>query len=87
MTKHGLQAYHADVTTVGVGEAKTHLSRLLKQVEDGDEVVIERDGTPVARLVAIARPRRTWIGMDQGTFTVPADFNDPLPPDLQQYFE
>lgn len=76
------------MTTVGVGEAKTHLSRLLKQVEDGEEVVIERGGRPVARLVPItASPRRSWVGMDAGTFTVPEDFNDPLPPDVQQYFE
>lgn len=72
--------------TVGVGEAKTHLSRLLKQVEAGEEVVIERDGTPVAKLVPVA-PRRPWFGVDEGRFTVPDDFNDPLPPEIQQYFE
>jgi prevent-host-death family protein len=40
------------VTEVGILEAKTHLSRLIDQVEKGEEVVITRHGKPVARLVA-----------------------------------
>lgn len=52
---------------VNVHEAKTHLSRLLDQVEQGAEVVIARNGRPVARLVSAvpARPPRTpggWRG-------------------------
>lgn len=38
---------------VNVGQAKTDLSRLLARVEAGEEVVIARDGVPVARLVRI----------------------------------
>ena len=44
------------MVTVNVHEAKTQLSRLLAQVEAGDEVTIARNGTPVARLVA-CKPR------------------------------
>jgi prevent-host-death family protein len=46
--------------TVSVHEAKTQLSKLLDLIEEGEEVVIERHGRPVARLVranAAARPR------------------------------
>lgn len=82
----GVPAYPAPMTVVGVGEAKTHLSRLLRQVAEGEEVVIERDGTPVARLVPIAPPRRE-LGFDRGLVWVSDDFDDPLPPDIQQYFE
>ena len=39
------------MVTVNVHEAKTHLSRLLAQVEAGEDVVIARRGKPVARLV------------------------------------
>ena len=45
------------MTTVNVHEAKTHLSRLLAQVEAGEEIVIARSGKPVARLVA----HRNWL--------------------------
>lgn len=37
--------------TLGAFEAKTHLSTLLDQVADGEEVVITKHGKPVARLV------------------------------------
>lgn len=66
------------MTVVGVGEAKTHLSRLLREVAEGGEVVIERDGTPVARLVAIG-PRRREFGFDRGKIWIADDFDDPLP--------
>ena len=39
--------------TVNVHEAKTHLSRLLSRVEAGEEVVIARNGKPVARLLPV----------------------------------
>ena len=39
------------MVTVNVHEAKTNLSRLLAQVEAGEDVVIARNGKPVARLV------------------------------------
>lgn len=74
------------MSVVGVGEAKTHLSRLLREVARGEEVVIERDGTPVARLVAISPPRREF-GCDAGTIWMADDFDAPLPPEIQQHFE
>ena len=37
---------------VNVHQAKTHLSQLLQQVEQGQDVVIARSGVPIARLVA-----------------------------------
>lgn len=45
------------MTVVNIGQAKTTLSRLIAQVEAGEEVEIARDGVPVARLVPIARQR------------------------------
>ena len=37
------------MVTVNVHEAKTHLSRLLAEAEAGEDVVITRDGKPVAK--------------------------------------
>lgn len=72
--------------TVGVGEAKRHLPRLLRQVEQGEEIIIERDGAPVARLVRVAPPGRVF-GSARGLLTVPADFDAPLPDDVLELFE
>jgi prevent-host-death family protein len=75
------------VSEVGVHEAKTHLSRLLRQVMAGDEVVITRGGTPIAKLVPVHATGKRVLGIDEGLFEVPDDFDAPLPEDLLAEFE
>ena len=67
------------MVTVNVREAKTHLSRLLAQVEVGEDVVIARNGKPVARLVRYRPKGRRVFGSMKGKFVVPDSFFDPLP--------
>lgn len=64
---------------VNIHEAKTHLSRLLQQVEEGEEVVICRAGVPVASLVRRERGGPRQFGHDEGVFSVPGDFDGELP--------
>lgn len=64
-------------TVVNVQEAKTHLSRLLAQVEAGEEVVIARSGRPVARLTPLEPPTTRETGFVD--YTVPESFFDELP--------
>lgn len=66
---------------VTVQDAKTHLSRLLRRVEAGEEVVIARGRTPVARLVPFSEPELTGrrFGAARGLYgEVPDDAFDPL---------
>jgi prevent-host-death family protein len=72
---------------VSVHEAKTHLSRLLRRVAMGEEVVISRGGEPVARLVPVESRRGRQLGVDRGVFEVPDDFDDPLPESVLEDFE
>ena len=68
------------VTVVGMYEAKTNLSKLVRKVAEGEEVVIAKSGTPVAKLVRYeppAEPRKP--GRMKGMFRIAADFDDPLP--------
>lgn len=44
------------MATFSAYEAKTHLPRLLRQVEQGETVIITRHGKPVAKLSPIAEP-------------------------------
>ena len=74
------------VLPVSVHEAKTHLSRLLRQIAAGEEVIITRSGRPVARLVPIEDARPVF-GVDEGRFVVPDDFDDPLDEELLRAFE
>ena len=62
---------------VNIHEAKTHLSRLLERVALGEEVIIAKAGTPVAKLVRIEMEAKTRVfGSAKGEFTVPDDFNE-----------
>ena len=63
--------------TVKVQEAKTHLSRLLLEVEEGKEIIIARGDTPVARLVPIGDPPERELGFVP--YAVPDSFFEPLP--------
>ncbi len=64
--------------SVGVHEAKTHLSRLLEDVAAGEEVVITRRGEAVATLGPPPQRERRVFGVDRGRFEVPEDFDAPL---------
>lgn len=81
--------YPPGMTTVSVQEASAKLEDLLRRVEQGEEIAIERDGAVVARLVppgeAGAAPRRP--GLWKGKFRTPDDFNEPLPRDILDAFE
>ena len=73
---------------VNTHEAKTNLSRLIDEVQNGAEIVIARANRPVARLVPFGgklRPRRP--GCLKGKVRVAADFDAPLPPDVVNAFE
>lgn len=72
---------------VNIHEAKTHLSRLVERAAAGEEIVIARNGRPVARLVGIQEDDTPRVpGSMRGQFTVPDDFDAPLPPDLLAAF-
>jgi prevent-host-death family protein len=80
----------AAMQTVNIHAAKTHLSRLVDAAAAGEEILIARAGRPVARLVplheAAPAPRRR-LGQLAGQVRVPADFDAPLPEDVQAGFE
>ena len=64
---------------VSVHEAKIHLSRLLAQVEAGEEITIARNGTPIARLVRFQQRGRRQYGAMKGRIVLDDSFFDPLP--------
>jgi prevent-host-death family protein len=78
----------APTRTVNIHEAKTHLSKLLARVEAGEEIVVARDGRPIAKIVRLSeRPRRRKPGFLKGRIHMSDDFDDPLPDDIQKAFE
>jgi prevent-host-death family protein len=73
---------------VNVHEAKTHLSRLLEQAMEGEDVIIMRAGRPLVRLTPVERaPVQRRLGTAKGDFVVPDDFDAPLPEEILADFE
>jgi len=72
---------------VNIHEAKTHLSRLLQRVAEGEEITIARAGVPVARLVAIENKQsKRPMGFARDEIWIADDFDAPLPDDLLAAF-
>ena len=63
---------------IGVHAAKTTLSRLIEQAAAGEDIVITRDGEPVARLIPVAPVPRRQFGMLRGLGKVGSDPRLPL---------
>ena len=65
---------------VNVHETKTRLSKLLEQVQAGEEIVIAKAGRPVARLVPYTPPKREIAppGAMQGEIWMADDFDEPV---------
>ncbi len=73
---------------VNIHEAKTRLSQLLAQLDDGEEIVIARAGKPIARLVPLGeRPTRRHPGSGKGKVAIAPDFDAPLPETVLKTFE
>ncbi len=75
------------MTEVNIHEAKTHLSRLIQQVLNGEEVIITRNHRPVAKLVPLpgVRPQRR-LGGAKGKIEMAPDF-DQTPEDFADYMQ
>ena len=67
---------------VNIHEAKTHFSKLVGRAEAGEDIVIARNGRPVARLTALAAPQPAPVrrpGGADGEIEMGDDFDEPMP--------
>lgn len=74
---------------LNIHEAKTHLSRHLKKLEEGEVIVLCKRNVPIAEIRPLP-PRREGerpLGLAAETFQVPSSFFDPLPDDLLDAFD
>lgn len=72
------------MATFNVHEAKTHLSKLLARVAQGERIVIAKAGKPVAVIEPYTeQPRRRVYGIDKGR-VIGDDWDDPLP-EFEEY--
>ena len=77
------------MTQVKMEEMQRDLRTYLQRVEAGETLVIVRSGKPVAEVKPIAAPVETLrpFGLCAGEFTVPDDFDAPIPDEILNAFE
>jgi prevent-host-death family protein len=74
--------------SVNIHEAKTHLSRLLRRVAAGEEILILKAGKPLAKLTPLSKPQANRVsGLDKGVIQIPDDFDAPLSDDVLGLFD
>ena len=65
----------AEAVHYNMHDAKTHLSRIIERVEHGEEIIIDRAGTPVAKVVPLVRrANRTAVGSLAGQLDLSGDW-------------
>ncbi len=64
--------------TFNTYEAKTQFSKIIRRVEQGQEVLVARDGVVIARIVPESPPAKIKLGRDVGRGSIAADFDAPL---------
>jgi antitoxin (DNA-binding transcriptional repressor) of toxin-antitoxin stability system len=75
-------------TKVNIYDAKTQLSRMVDRAASGEDIVISRNGRPIARLCQLGPAQgRIQLGLLKGRLEVASDFDAPLPDDVLTAFE
>jgi prevent-host-death family protein len=73
---------------VNIYEAKTKLSQLVDKAAAGEDVVVSRNGKPLARITRLEAPkRRIRFGVLKGKIRIARDFDAPLPDEVLAGFE
>jgi len=65
-----------------IHETKTHLSKIIQRVLKGEEIIVEKSGKPVAKLVPFKDPeKKRRLGKYRGQIQISPDFVDPVDPE------
>ena len=81
--------YNLAMIKVNIHEIKVHLSRYLREVEEGETILLCKRNVPVAEIRPLRSERREErpLGLAKGKLKVPPEFFEPLPPEVIESFE
>ncbi len=73
---------------LNIHEAKTHLSRYLGQLAEGETIILCKRNVPIAEIrpLPARRLKKRPIGLEKGKFEIPPAFFEPLPDDILEAF-
>jgi antitoxin (DNA-binding transcriptional repressor) of toxin-antitoxin stability system len=88
-TECKIVVYNSSMSTISVLDIQRDPIAFLRRVEAGETLVLLRDDRPLAEIKPLQPPSDSLrpYGLSAGEFTVPADFDEPLPEDLLKEFE
>ena len=73
--------------TVNIHEAKTQLSKLVARAAAGEDIIVAKGGTPIARLGPLEEaPKKRRLGWLQGQIDAPDDIKTPFKRDIEAIF-
>jgi prevent-host-death family protein len=75
--------------TYNIHEAKTHLSRLIDEVENGEPFIIAKAGKPKAQVIPIRASKKEAmqrIGFMKGMYKAPDDIKTPFAAEIEEMF-
>jgi antitoxin (DNA-binding transcriptional repressor) of toxin-antitoxin stability system len=77
------------MSTINIQDIQRDVPGFIRRIEAGESFVVLRDDQPLAEVKAIiqAKHEPRPIGLCAGEFTVPDDFDDPLPDEILKEFE
>jgi antitoxin (DNA-binding transcriptional repressor) of toxin-antitoxin stability system len=77
----GAFIHDGSMEPTGIHNAQIDLASPLRRAAVGEDVVIARGDEPIARIIRLAPPPTQRLGIDEGKYTVPDDFNQPITKD------
>ena len=88
LSKFNLWSNTSFMIRLNIHEAKTHLSRYLKDIEAGESILLCRHNVPIAEIRPLPKQRKTprQLGTAKGKVNVPPEFFEPLPEEILRVF-
>ena len=74
------------MTTLSILKIPEQFPGLLSMVESGEEIILEKSGESVAKIVPWGKKGKRKLGLEKGKIWMSDDFTDPLPQNILEEF-
>jgi antitoxin (DNA-binding transcriptional repressor) of toxin-antitoxin stability system len=72
--------------SVSLEKVRDQFPAFLSKVESGEEIILEKGGEPIARVVPIKKKGKRILGKERGKIWMSDDFDEPLPEEILAEF-
>lgn len=72
--------------SLNIYEVQKQFPEFLSTVESGEEVILEKSGEPIARIIPIKKKGKRILGKEKGKIWMSDDFIEPLPQEILSEF-